>query len=300
MSARAGERLIDVRDLTIAFPGPRAGLIGRRRSVTAVDGVSFELRRGEALGVVGESGAGKTTLLRALAGLVTPTSGSVSYGDVDLTELRGGARKRYLRHVHVVFQNPYTAFHPRMTIAQALAEPLAIHGIGDAASRRERIAESLHQVGLDPAFVSRYPHQFSGGQRQRLAVARALVLGADVLLADEPVSALDVSIQAQVLNLLQDLKERLGLTYVVVAHDLAVVRYLCDRVAVLVRGRFVEVAGNASLYARPRHPYTRALLEAVPSIRRGLLGEQLATDPSVYEGLGGALREVEPGHLVAL
>jgi oligopeptide transport system ATP-binding protein len=294
------DRVIDVRDLTITFPGPRTGLIGRRRPVTAVDRVSFQLRRGEALGVVGESGAGKTTMLRALAGLVTPSSGSVSYQDVDLTELRGAERKRYLRHVHVVFQNPYTAFHPRMTIGEALAEPLAIHGIGEARSRRERIADALRQVGLDPAFVSRYPHQFSGGQRQRLAIARALVLGADVLLADEPVSALDVSIQAQVLNLLQDLKERLGLTYVVVAHDLAVVRYLCDRVAVMVRGRFVEVAGNDSLYARPRHPYTRALLEAVPSIRRGLLGEELATDPAAYEGLAGALHEVEPGHLVAL
>jgi len=291
--------LLNVDRLRVEFAGQRQGLFGRRQPFVAVDDVSFTLDAGHAFGIVGESGAGKTTLLRALIGLIKPTSGTVNFDGTDVTTLRGSARKRYLRNVHVIFQNPYSAFHPRMTIAESLAEPLAIHSLGSQSERRDRISEALQRVGLDPRFVSRYPHEFSGGQRQRLAIARALILGANVLLADEPVSALDVSIQAQVLNLFHELKETLGLTYVVVAHDLAVVRYLCDEVGVMLNGRFVEIGTSERLYSNPTHPYTKALLASVPTIRRGISGEGLAETPSVFSS-SGRLEEVEPGHLAAV
>jgi peptide/nickel transport system ATP-binding protein len=290
--------LLEVDGLDVAFAGGRSGTFGRRSVVKAVDDLTFSLRRGETFGIVGESGAGKTTLLRAMVGLVKPTAGSIAYDGADVGKMKGAARKDYLRHVHLIFQNPYSAFHPRMTVGEAMTEPLAIHGIGSAEERADRIAAAMRQVGLDPRFISRYPHQFSGGQRQRLVVARALILGAEVLLADEPVSALDVSIQAQVLNLLQDLKDELNLTYVVVAHDLAVVRYLCDRVAVMLNGRFVEIGRSEDLYARPTHPYTQALLESVPTIRRGLSDYELTAVPMSFDSTGD-LVEIEPGHFVA-
>jgi ABC-type glutathione transport system ATPase component len=292
--------LLEVKNLEVTYPGRRSSLFGPRTPFRAVNDVSFSLRRGEAFGIVGESGSGKTTLLRATIGLSRPSGGSIEFEGVDVFALKGARRKDYLRHVHIVFQNPYAAFHPRMTIGEALAEPLAIHGIGNQEERRQKIAECLQLVGLDPGFVARYPHQFSGGQRQRLALARALVLGADVVLADEPVSALDVSIQAQVLNLFQDLKQRLSLTYIIVAHDLAVVRYLCDQVAVMLQGRFVEVGSSGDLYTNPIHPYTKALLAAVPTIKRGVMGEGLAETPLAYEAATGEMTEVEPGHFVAL
>jgi ABC-type oligopeptide transport system ATPase subunit len=291
--------LLNVQGLEVGFPGQRTRPFGPRKTFKAVDDLSFSLNQGEAFGIVGESGAGKTTLLRAMVGLIKPTGGVVQYDGADVFQLRRSARKRYLRNVHLIFQNPYSAFHPRMTVGQALAEPLAIHGMGSKDEYKDRIAQALRQVGLDPRFVSRYPHQFSGGQRQRLVLARALILGAKVLLADEPVSALDVSIQAQVLNLFQDLKKELDLTYVVVAHDLAVVRYLCDRVAVMLNGRFVEIANSVDLYERPTHPYTKALLESVPTIKRGLSGDRLG-DTSLSFDSSGELVEIEPGHFVVM
>jgi ABC-type oligopeptide transport system ATPase subunit len=293
------EPLLATQDLRIAFRPRRSSLLVRGEPFVAVDGVSLAVSGGEAFGIVGESGSGKTTLLRSMIRLVEPSSGTISFAGKDVTRLQGRELQDYLRHVHVIFQNPYNAFHPRMTIAESLSEPLRIHHIGKPNEDRERIADALRQVGMDPNFISRYPRQFSGGQLQRLGLARALVLGADVLLADEPVSALDVSIQAQVLNLFQDLKERLGLTYIVIAHDLAAVRYLCDRVAVMYRGRFVEVGRTEDLYARPAHPYTQALLSAIPTIRRGVAGEQLAEVDAASLVLGrGELREIEPGHFV--
>ncbi|HEY0448231.1 ATP-binding cassette domain-containing protein [Actinophytocola sp.] len=279
--------LLEVSDLGVRFGN----------GIQAVDGVSFGLSAGESFGVVGESGAGKTTLLRAMVGLVKPTAGAIRYDGADIATLRRQARKRYLRNVHLIFQNPYRAFHPRMTVAQSLAEPLLIHDLAPKEEHRALVAAALREVGLDPAFVSRYPHQFSGGQRQRLVLARALVLGARLLLADEPVSALDVSIQAQVLNLLRDLKDERGLTFVVVAHDLAVVRYLCDRVAVMLDGRFVEIGRSADLYSHPKHPYTQALLASAPSIKGGLSGTKLARFAGEFDS-GGELTEVGPGHFV--
>ena len=293
------EPLLSIDDLRVAFRPRHSSLFGRKEPFVAVDGVSFAVSRGEALGIVGESGSGKTTLLRSMIRLVEPTSGTITFAGMDVTHLRGRALQDYLRHVHVIFQNPYNAFHPRMTIAESLGEPLRIHDIGRPDQDRERIAEALRMVGMDPNFISRYPKQFSGGQLQRLGLARALILGADVLLADEPVSALDVSIQAQVLNLFQDLKERLGLTYIVIAHDLAAVRYLCDRVGVMYRGRFVEVGRTEDLYARPAHPYTQALLSAIPTIHRGVEGERLAEVDSASLFLNrGEMKEIEPGHFV--
>jgi len=291
--------ILNVENLDVSFRGPSAGLLGRRVPVKAVDQLSFVLGEGESFGIVGESGAGKTTLLRTMVGLIQPTGGSIEYRGVDVTRLRGRARKEYLRNVHLIFQNPYTAFHPRMTIGQALAEPLVIHGKGRAKGPDPRIEDAMRQVGLNPRFVSRYPHQFSGGQRQRLVLARALVLGSKVLLADEPVSALDVSIQAQVLNLFRTLRDELNLTYVVVAHDLGVVRYLCDRVAVMLNGKFVEIAKGGDLYARPMHPYTKALLASVPTIEGGLSGNRLPEFTNLFDSTG-ELAEVETDHFVMM
>jgi ABC-type glutathione transport system ATPase component len=290
-------QILNVENLDVRFRDASAGILGRRVPVKAVNQLSFGLKEGDSFGIVGESGAGKTTLLRAMVGLVKPQGGSIQYDGADVIGLHGQARKQYLRNVHLIFQNPYTAFHPRMTIGQALAEPLIIHGLDRKEDRHTRIETAMRQVGLDPRFVSRYPHQFSGGQRQRLVVARALILGSKVLLADEPVSALDVSIQAQVLNLFRELKNELNLTYVVVAHDLAVVRYLCDRVAVMLNGRFVEIAKGADLYARPLHPYTKALLASAPTIVGGLSGKKLTEFAGPFDS-NGDLTEVEADHFV--
>jgi ABC-type oligopeptide transport system ATPase subunit len=293
--------LLEVEELLVAFPGRRRGLFQKAESIAAVDRVSFSVEKGEAFGIVGGSGSGKTVLLRTIAMLIPPTSGAVRFEGEDVIALGSRELKKYRRRVHLIFQNPYTAFHPRMTIGRALAEPLAIHGISTAAERRDRIDDALRKVGMDPAFVSRYPHQFSGGQLQRLGVARALVQGADLLLADEPVSSLDVSIQAQVLNLFQDLRRELGLTYIVIAHDLAVVRHLCDRVGVLLRGRFVELGSTDDLYVHPAHPYTEALLRSLPTIRRGVTGRGLPEVPiDIEERSVGRLTEIGPGHFAAL
>jgi peptide/nickel transport system ATP-binding protein len=250
--------LVEVRDLKTHF--------GRAdRPVRAVDGVSFHIARGETLALVGESGSGKSTIGRSLLRLVEPTAGQVLYGGQDLRALSGERLRRMRRRMQIVFQDPYASLNPKMRVGAVLHEALATHGLAPGrAARARRIAELLELVGLRPEHAARYPHEFSGGQRQRIGIARALAVEPEFIVADEPLSALDVSIQAQVLNLLMDLRERLGLTMLFISHDLDVVELLCDRVVVLYLGRVMEVAPTAALFARPLHPYTRALLAASP------------------------------------
>jgi oligopeptide transport system ATP-binding protein len=258
------ESLLEVRNLTKHFHVP--GGIGRAGgTVRAVDGVSFEIRRGETLGLVGESGCGKTTTGRCILMLERPTGGSIHFDGKDLASLSDGDLRRHRRRMQVIFQDPYSSLNPRMTIGDIIAEPLKVHGIIAEPEKREaRVRELLTQVGLLPQHAARYPHQLSGGQRQRVGIARALAMEPTIIVCDEPVSALDVSIQAQIINLLEDLQKRLGLTYLFIAHDLSVVRHISDRVAVMYLGKVVEVADRLSLYEEPLHPYTRALLSAVP------------------------------------
>jgi ABC-type oligopeptide transport system ATPase subunit len=259
--------LLEARELTVRFT-PRRGLLGARggREVVAVDGVSFALDRGETLGLVGESGCGKSTLARALLGLVAASSGAVLFEGRDLATFGRTDLRAFRRRVQIVFQDPYGSLDPRLSVGAALGEVLVVHGLaGSRAGRRARVAELLEMVGLDALHVGRYPHELSGGQRQRVGIARALAVSPEVLVLDEPVSALDVSIRAQVVNLLARLQESLGLTYLFIAHDLALVRHVADRVAVMRRGRIVESARAAELYAAPSHPYTRELLAAIPN-----------------------------------
>jgi peptide/nickel transport system ATP-binding protein len=258
--------LLSVSGLTVQFPIKREGTGAGHKSMTAVDDVSLSIRRGETLGLVGESGCGKTTLGRAILRLLEPTSGSVTLGDVELTTLSFRALRRERRHLQMVFQNPYSSLDPRMRIGELIREPLVIHGIGNRATSAERVAELLTVVGLKPEFADRYPHEFSGGERQRIAIARALAIEPDLVVCDEATSSLDVSVQAQILNLLEDLQERLGLAYLFISHNLAAVHHLSRRVAVMYLGRIVEVADRDDLYGKPLHPYTQSLLRSVPSL----------------------------------
>lgn len=260
-----GAPLLDVKNLVMHFPLTE-GIIFQRQvgAVQAVDGVSFHVNRGETLGLVGESGCGKSTTGRAILQLYKPTAGEVNFDGKDLTKLDGGEMRKMRRHLQMVFQDPYASLNPRMTVGNIVSEPMQIHKLVPKNERTERVQDLLQTVGLNPYFANRYPHEFSGGQRQRIGIARALAANPDFIVADEPVSALDVSIQAQVVNLLEDLQDKLGLTYLFIAHDLSVVRHISDRVAVMYLGKIVEMADRNALYDDPLHPYTKALLSAVP------------------------------------
>jgi peptide/nickel transport system ATP-binding protein/oligopeptide transport system ATP-binding protein len=266
-SARVGAGaapLVDVRGLVKHFP-VRGGVLQRQvATVQAVDGVSFEIRRGETLGLVGESGCGKTTVGRLLLRLIDPTDGEIRFDGVDITKLKGSRLKPYRRRMQLIFQDPFASLDPRTPISESIGEGLRIHGIGDARERAARVRRMMDMVGLQPYHARRYPHEFSGGQRQRIGIARALVLEPDLVVCDEPVSALDVSIQAQVLNLLKQLQRELGLTYVFIAHNMGVVEHISDRVAVMYLGRIAEVADRRPMFRDPQHPYTQALLSAIP------------------------------------
>ena len=257
--------LVEVRGLVKHFPVQR-GVFGRAAAlVHALDDVSFDVRPGETLGIVGETGSGKSTAARLMLRLLDPTSGTIHFDGEDITTAKGGRLKRLRREMQMIFQDPYSSLNPRKTVGAIISEPFAVHGLATGAGERKRtVQELMEQVGLNPEHYNRFPHEFSGGQRQRIGVARAIALKPRLIVADEPVSALDVSIQAQVLNLLRALQRDLGLTLVFIAHDLSVVRHMCDRVAVMYLGKVVELASSAELYGHPRHPYTGALLSAVP------------------------------------
>ena len=257
--------LVDVRDLKMHFPLTR-GIIFQKvvGHVRAVDGVSFSIEKGQTLGLVGESGSGKTTIGRTIVRLYKPTSGQVLFGDTDLAKVNGEGLRQIRRRVQMVFQDPFASLNPRYTIGSLIAEPMHVYNIGSSSEIREKTAELLSVVGLRAEYIDRYPHEFSGGQRQRIAVARALAINPEFVIADEPVSALDVSVRAQVLNLLQRLQKQFNLTYLFVSHDLSVVRHVADRIAVMYLGKIVELSDRDELYAAPKHPYTQALLSAVP------------------------------------
>ncbi|MGI9415411.1 MAG: ABC transporter ATP-binding protein [Hyphomicrobiales bacterium] len=251
--------LLEVDNLHKAFP-----LSGRGTAIRAVNGVSFSQRKGETIGIVGESGCGKTTLARLILRLIEPSSGAVLFEGDDLNRLSAAALRRRRRDMQMIFQDPFASLDARMRVGALIAEPLAIHGIGDAASRRDRVAGLLEMVGLPGDAIDRYPHEFSGGQRQRICIARAVALKPKLVVADEPVSALDVSIQSQILNLLVDLRSELGLSYLFISHDLAVIKHICDTIAVMYLGEIVEMGPADDIFADPRHPYTRALISAIP------------------------------------
>jgi oligopeptide transport system ATP-binding protein len=274
------------------------GFLRRHAPVRAVDDVSFSVEDGETFGLVGESGSGKTTTGRSILRLIEPTSGRIQFKNLDVRALSAQELRRARRHFQIVFQDPYSSLNPRMRVGQIVEEPLIIHGVGEKRERAERVRALFDLVGLDPAATAKYVHEFSGGQRQRIGLARALALEPSLIVADEPVSALDVSVQAQVINLLLDLQQRLGLTYLFIAHDLRLVRQVCRRVAVMYRGRIVELAHAERVFAAPAHPYTRALLSAMPRLQPGQRIDRVRYDPSSFQTL--PLREVEPGHLAAI
>ena len=265
-AAHADGDIVEVRDVKMHFP-VTAGVILQRQvgEVKAVDGVSFTVRRGETLGLVGESGSGKTTIGRVILQVYRPTSGQVLFDGVDLATLKGGAMRAMRRRMQVVFQDPYSSLNPRIKTGDIVGEPLKVHNLVESKEEyAARVAELFRTVGLNPAMADRYPHEFSGGQRQRIGVARALAVQPEFIVADEPVSALDVSIQAQLINLLEDLQQEFGLTYLFIAHDLSVVRHISDRVAVMYLGKVMEIADRVSIFQEPLHPYSKALMSAVP------------------------------------
>jgi oligopeptide transport system ATP-binding protein len=257
--------LVKVRDLKMHFPITQGIIIQRQvGAIRAVDGITFDILRGETLGLVGESGCGKSTTGRAMLQLYRPTAGKVYFEEQSLTEMKGESLRRMRRRMQMIFQDPYASLNPRMTVGDIIGEPMLVHNILKGKARRDRVQELLRVVGLNPYFVNRYPHEFSGGQRQRIGVARALALNPEFIICDEPISALDVSIQAQIINLLEDLQAEFNLTYLFIAHDLSVVRHISDRIAVMYLGKIVELTGRTELYEHPLHPYTQALLSAVP------------------------------------
>lgn len=315
----APKPILEVRDLHTHFVSQN-GATGSKRTVRAVDGVSFRVWPGETLAIVGESGCGKSTVGRTALRLIEPTSGRILVNGVDITHSSDRQLRPLRRMMQMVFQDPYSSLDPSMTVGQAIAEPLLIHGIARGGARKARVADLMQRVGLKPDQMERYPHEFSGGQRQRIGIARSLALNPKLIIADEPVSALDVSIQAQVLNLLMDLQQELGLSYLFISHDLAVVRHVSDRVAVMYLGRIIEAAHTVALFAKPLHPYTDALLGAVPGSRASSVrGKPLSGEvPDPARAVGGCafrprcayakdrcvaevpkLREISPGRSAA-
>lgn len=264
VNANNKETLLQVDDLVMHFPIYRGVIQRQVGAVRAVDGVSFDIERGETLGLVGESGCGKSTTGRTILQLYRPTSGAVQFEDVDLVHLKGEELRKIRRKMQMIFQDPYASLNPRMTVADIVGEPLIVHEVAKGKEIQDRVQHLLEIVNLNPSFASRYPHEFSGGQRQRIGIARALALQPSFIICDEPISALDVSIQAQVVNLLEELQEQFNLTYLFIAHDLSMVKHISDRVAVMYLGVIVELASRDELYAKPLHPYTQALLSAVP------------------------------------
>ena len=290
--------LLDVRNLVKEFTR-KQGLFRAPSVVRAVDGVTFAIEAGETFGLVGESGSGKTTTGRCILRLIEPSSGTVEFKGENVLAFDRPRLRLARRDMQIVFQDPYSSLNPRMRAGDIVEEPLVIHRVGSRAEKRDRVTELFQLVGLDPAQRTRYPQEFSGGQRQRIGLARALALNPSLIIADEPVSALDVSVQAQVINLLMDLQQRLRLTYLFIAHDLRLVRHICERVAVMYRGRIVEMGVTESLFESPAHPYTKALLSAIPVPDPAAPRQRVVLDPLSFDRMA-ALREVGSGHWAAV
>jgi ABC-type oligopeptide transport system ATPase subunit len=290
--------LVEVRNLTKHF-ARGGGLFSAASLVRAVDHVSFEIAEGETFGLVGESGSGKSTIGRCMLRLITPSSGEIWFRGEDVLSFDRARLRAARRDMQMIFQDPYSSLNPRMRVRDIVEEPLIIHQIGSRPERRDQVRELFRLVGLDPAHLERYPHEFSGGQRQRIGFARALALRPSFIVADEPVSALDVSIQAQVINLLLDLQQQLKLTYLFIAHDLRLVRQICSRTAVMYLGKIVESGNTASIFENPRHPYTRALLSAIPTMNPDAPRQRLHLDPALVNH-EAPLREVAAGHFAAV
>ena len=290
--------ILDVRNLVKAFTRKR-GILASPTVVRAVDGVSFSIEEGETFGLVGESGSGKTTTGRCILRLIEPTSGEVRFRGEDVLGFSRERLRQARRDMQIVFQDPFSSLNPRMRVGSIVEEPLVIHRTGDRRQRKARVTELFELVGLDPSQLGRYPHQFSGGQRQRIGLARALALNPSFIIADEPVSALDVSVQAQVVNLLMDLQSRLKLTYLFIAHDLRLVRHICSRVAVMYLGKIVEMGETEAIFAAPAHPYTRALLSAIPVPDPNAPRQRVVLDPASFQR-DAPLREVGAKHFAAL